>query len=129
MNIPNKRFLTFLFIGIFNTLLDIGIFTLLIYIFGKTPQNIIILNIVSFSIVVICAFFLNGKFTFKNKNLTTQKFFKYYATTIFGMVLNTIIVFVLMTILNFGTVISKIIAASIIVFYNYIISKNYVFRE
>ncbi len=128
MNIPNRRFLTFLSIGIFDTLLDIGIFTLLIYIFGRSPEKIIILNVISFSIVVLCAFFLNGRLTFKDTDLSFKKFMKYYTTSSFGMGLNTTIVSILMIIIGFGTVISKIIAACIVVFYNYTMAKNYIFK-
>ena len=129
MNIPNRRFLTFLSIGIFDTLLDIGIFTLLIYIFGRSPEKIIILNITSFSIVVLCAFFLNGRLTFKDTNLSFKKFIKYYTTSSFGMGLNTAIVSVLMIVIGFGTVVSKIIAACIVVFYNYTMAKKYIFKD
>ena len=129
MDILNRRFLIFLSIGIFDTLLDIGIFTLLIYIFGRSPEKIIILNITSFSVVVLCAFFLNGRLTFKDTDLSFKKFIKYYTTSSFGMVLNTIIVSIFMIIVGFGTVISKIIAACIVVFYNYTMAKNYIFKD
>jgi len=129
MNIPNKRFLIFISIGIFDTLLDIGIFTLLIYIFGKNPEKIIILNIISFSLVMLCAFYLNGKLTFKDKYLTPKKFIKYYGSSSFGMIMNTIIVTFLMINMKFGTIVSKIIAACIVVLYNYTMSKNYIFEK
>ncbi len=129
MNIPNRRFLTFLSIGVFDTLLDILIFTLLIYTFGRSPEKIIILNITSFSFVILCAFFLNGKLTFKDTNLSFKKFIKYYITSSFGMVLNTIIVSIFMIIIGFGTIISKIITACIVVFYNYTTAKNYIFKD
>lgn len=128
MNIPNKKFLTFLSVGIFDTLLDIGIFTFLIFIFGRSPEKIVILNITSFSLVVVCAFFLNGTLTFKDKYLTPKKFIKYYTTSSFGMFLNTAIVSILIIGIGFGTVISKIVAACIILFYNYTMSRNYIFR-
>lgn len=125
----NKRFLTFLSIGVLNTLLDIGIFSVLIYIFGVNPINIIILNIISFSLCVVLSFFLNGKLTFKDKNLTPKKFIKYYSSSLIGMIINTTIVSLLILNLGTGITISKIIASFVVVLYNYKVSKIYIFEK
>jgi putative flippase GtrA len=129
MKIPKKRFLTFLTIGALNTLLDTFLFTGLIAIFGRNPEKIIILNIISFSSVVLCSFFMNGRVTFKDKGLTKKKLVKYYGSSSFGMILNTIIVIFLMTSFGLGTIVSKIIAACTIVIYNYKMSKNFIFEK
>lgn len=126
----NKKFLTYLSIGIFSTLLDILIFTTLVIIYSvKSPQDIGALNILSFSIVVSISFFLNGYFTFKDKNLTKNKLIMFYGSSFMGMILNTSIVVFLMTIIGFGTVISKIIAACVILFFNYTMSKKFIFEN
>lgn len=124
-----KRFLTFISIGIFDTLLDISIFTTLISVFGNQPINIILLNPFSFSIALICSFFLNGRFTFKDEHLTLKKFYKLYASSTFGMILNTSIVYVLITLIGSNAIVSKILAACIIVFYNYTMARKYIFRS
>lgn len=124
-----KRFLTYLSIGIFDTLLDIIIFTTLISVFGTQPINIIIFNPFSYSIAIVCSFFLNGRFTFKDEHLTLKKFYKLYISSTFGMILNTSIVYVLITLIGSNTIISKILASCIVVFYNYAMCKNYIFRS
>lgn len=124
-----KQFLTFISIGIFDTLLDISIFTTLISVFGTQPINIIIFNPFSYSIAIVCSFFLNGKFTFKDEHLSLKKFYKLYASSTFGMILNTSIVYVLITLIGSNTVLSKIFASCIVVFYNYAMCKNYIFRS
>ncbi len=129
MNIPNKRFLTFVLIGIFSTLFDAVIFTTLISVFGKDVEKIVMFNMMSFSIVVLCSFFLNGKLTFKDNDLTPKKLMKYYSSSSIGMGLNTVIVLILLTMIGFGTIVSKIIAACIIVFYNYSMSKKFIFES
>ena len=128
MNIPKKRFLTFLSIGAFNTLLDALIFTALILVFGISTLNILILNITSFSIVMLSAFYLNGKFTFKDGDLSLRKFIKYYMSSSFGMALNTALVIILISSFGLGTIISKIIAACIVVIYNYTMCKKFIFE-
>ena len=125
----NKRFLTFISIGVIDTFLDIGLFTFLISTFGRSSEKIVILNLISFSTIVLLSFYLNGKFTFKDKNLTKKKLIKYYASSSFGMFLNTLIVTLLMINFGLGTIISKIISACVVVFYNYIMSKKYIFGE
>lgn len=125
----NKTIFIFLLIGTFNTLLDTGIFTTLINIFGKNTQNILLFNVISFSTTIISAYTLNGKITFKDDNLTLRKFVKYYISNIFGMFLNTIITYTMINILIFGMVTSKIIAACVVVIYNFTISKNYIFKR
>jgi len=128
MNIPKKRFLTFLSIGAFNTLLDALIFTALILVFGISTLNILILNITSFSIVMLSAFYLNGKFTFKDGDLSLRKFIKYYMSSSFGMALNTALVIILISSFGLGTIVSKIIAACIVVIYNYTMCKKFIFE-
>lgn len=124
-----KQFLNFICVGIINTVVDISIFTTIIFFFGTQQLNIIIFNIFSYSVGVVCSFFLNGRYTFRDKQLTLKKFYKLYASSSFGMVLNTLIVYVLMTIIGINTVISKIFAAFIIVIYNYTLCKKYIFRH
>lgn len=124
-----KRFLTFISIGIINTLLDISIFTALISVFGTKPINIIIFNPFSYSIAIVCSFFLNGKFTFKDEHLTLKKFYKLYASSTLGMILNTSIVYVLITLIGSNTIISKTLASCIVVLYNYAMCKYYIFRS
>jgi len=122
-----KKFLTFISIGVLDTFLDMGLFTFLISTFGRSLEKVVILNLISFSSIVIIAFYLNGKFTFKDKNLTKKKFIKYYTSSSFGMFLNTLIVALLMINFGLGTIITKIISACVVVFYNYVMSKNYIF--
>ncbi len=120
-----KQFLKFLSVGVANTIVDIGVFTLLIYLFGI--YYIISINVLSYSIGIICSFFLNAKYTFKDNDLTFKKFSKLYASSLFGMGLNTLIVYALI-VAGVNTVITKISASGIVVMYNYIICKRYIFK-
>lgn len=128
-NILKTRFFSFISIGALDTILDMIFFSALIFIFGKSPEKVVVFNIISFSIFVILGFILNGKYTFKDEFLSLKKFIKYYTTSSIGMILNTIIVSVLMIYLNFMAPISKIITACIIVFYNYTMARKYIYSE
>lgn len=123
----SKRFLTFTVIGVINTIVDISILYLLILIFGNAPVYILLLNMISYSIGIMSSFILNGVFTFNDKNLTTDKFLKLYASSIGALIINTFVVFVLIGIKT-DVVISKIIAAGVVVVFNYNVCKNYIFK-
>lgn len=123
----SKRFFTFLSVGIINTVVDISILYLLILIFGNSPIYILLLNMISYSTGVMSSFILNGMFTFNNKNLTTDKFIKLYASSIGALVINTFVIFVLLGIKT-DVVISKIIAAGVVVLFNYNMYKNHIFK-
>jgi putative flippase GtrA len=45
------------------------------------------------------------------------------------MILNTSIVYVLITLIGSNTIISKIVASCIVVFYNYTMARKYIFRS
>jgi len=123
----NMKISYFVLVGIVTTLTDIVIFTSFIYLFGKSYENIIIFGIISYSIVILFSFILNGKLTFKDRYLSNKKFIIYYISASMGMLFNILIVMILMIDIGLGTIISKIIAACIIVFYNYTVSKKYIF--
>ncbi len=122
-----NRFYKFIMVGVINTILDISIFVTLIYFFGT--QNVILFNIFSYSVGIICSFFLNGKFTFNDKNLFITKFIKLYLSSSFGMLINTLIIFITITLFGMNVILSKIIATIIVVMYNYFICKNYIFEN
>lgn len=124
----SKRFLTFTLIGVINTIVDISILYLLILIFGNNLLYIPIFNIISYSFGIVSSFILNGRFTFKDKNLTTNKFIKLYTSSIGGLFINTIIIF-LLTFFKVNIIISKIVATITVVVYNYIICKRYIYAQ
>lgn len=125
----NKKFLTYILIGGFNTVIDIIMISTLTFLFGNSNMKILIFNSISYSIGVLLGFILNGKFTFKDNNLTFKKFIKLYISALIGLVLNTIIVLVIINMFKLPLIIAKIIAACIIVFYNYTICKQFIFRS
>ncbi|WP_372855134.1 GtrA family protein [Pedobacter sp.] len=117
-----NRFLTYTGIGIFNTILDICILFVLVAIFGQNAS----LNIISYSVGVASSFYLNSKITFKLP-LTTNRFYKCYASSLFAILINTIVVFALLV--PFGIFTTKIIAALVVLLYNYAVSVKFIFGD
>ena len=125
----NYKIITYLIIGAINTIIDISVIFTLVSIFGQTALHIAIFNITSYTIGVISGFYLNGIFTFKDKNLSFKKFLKLYASAAFGVVINTVIVILLIKGLLLHIIIAKIFAACIVVFYNYTMCNKFIFNQ
>ncbi len=124
-----KEFLTFCSIGIINTLIDFSIFNFLLYFFGISSW-IILFNIISYSIAIVNSFILNSKITF-NKNIEINNFGKFYIILVFGLGLNTSIVYLLYLIDNsqLSLNIFKLIASVVVAFVNYMLCKKFIFGE
>jgi len=125
----NYRIITYLTIGTINTIIDTSILYVLLTIFGITTFNIATFNVVSYTVAVICGFFLNGKFTFKDNNLTLKKFIKLYISAAFGVVINTVIVVILIENLMLSIIISKLLAACIVAIYNYTMCHKFIYTQ
>ena len=82
----------FVFIGLFNTLVDFSILNVLIFAFGL---NKIVANTISVSIAMIISFLLNKFIVFRhNEKNNTIRFVKFIVITAFGLyVLQNVIVF------------------------------------
>ena len=90
----------------------------------------IISNIIAYSISTLNSYLWNSKWVFKytgdNVNQTT---FKFITLNIIGLVLNTIILFLLVDIIKLPKIIALIIATGVVMILNYIINKLWVFKK
>lgn len=76
-------------VGIINTLVDIGIFNVLKFVFGFTT---VIANIISVSAAIVNSYVWNKRWTFhdKDKNISKQ-FIVFVVLSIGGLIINTIV--------------------------------------
>lgn len=120
----NHRFIKFLIVGSICTAIDFVLFTLLHL---TLHYHVIYSNIISYSTGLICAFFINRKWTFVDStHRHNSQFWLSILLGYVGLVLNTAIVWYLSTMIHI--VAAKCIAVGIIVFYNYFSNKRLVFR-
>jgi putative flippase GtrA len=133
MNPAGRHFLSYLSVGIFITVIDVAIVAAGVYLFGNTNPVVIIGNIIGYLIATYLSFVLNGKYTFKDNDLTFKKMMKLYVATSFGFGINTVIVLSMINFLplntEIGIIFSKIVAAVIIFFYNYLMCQRFVFAR
>lgn len=119
------RFIKFALVGILNTLIN----WILFFILNNMGVYYLIANVISYSISTLNSYVWNSKWVFKykgdNKKETTLKFI---LLNIFGLILNTLILFVLVDKLGFNKMIGLIITTAIVMIINYLINKLWVFK-
>jgi putative flippase GtrA len=83
----------FIAIGILNTVIDFGIFNILIFVFNL---NSVVANTISVSIAMTISFFLNRSIVFRHEGKNNaSRFIKFIAITAFGLYfIQNLIVFV-----------------------------------
>lgn len=120
------RFIKFAFVGALNTLINWVLF----FILNSIGIYYILSNIIAYSVSTINSYIWNSKWVFNyegdNKKATTLKFI---ALNIFGLVLNTIILFILVDIINLNKMIGLVIATLIVTCVNYLVNKFWVFTN
>ncbi|WP_286229705.1 GtrA family protein [Neobacillus mesonae] len=133
MSIPflkNKEVINYLVFGVLTTIVNIIIFILCTTIFNI---NYKISTIFAWIISVIFAFFTNKLFVFNSVSFKPRIIFKELLTFV-GFRLASLgvdigMMFILIELLNFNEVFSKILANTIVVLVNYLASKLFIFKS
>jgi len=81
----SKRPLIFLAVGILNTLLDFGFYTLLTSMFLSDTNDIALAGIISGTFALLCAFATHGYITFRGSYLGHKTLIRFLLFTGFGM--------------------------------------------
>lgn len=132
-----RKKVSFLLIGVINTLVDISIYTLLVQL------NILLMfyaNFISTTAGIGCSFYLNRRFTFQQTNKAGKKsFITFFAITAFGLwVLQPIVIFLVDGVLagrNWSipdillTLLPKLVATGITLVWNFVLYDRIVFRN
>ena len=125
-----KEKILYLFFGGLTTLLSLlTYFILTNTIFNSNISiELQITNIISWLIGFLFAFFTNRNYVFNSNNNPKKEFLKFFIVRIFTLILDMLIMFIFVTILNYNDLIMKIISQIIIIISNYLLSKMVVFK-
>ena len=97
---------------------------------AKIPIQLQIANIISWTIGVIFAYYVNRVFVFKSKNDNKkQEIFKFFLSRLFTLVLDMLFMGLTVTILGLNDKIMKIVSNIIVIIFNYILGKFVVFKK
>lgn len=83
------QFMRFGIVGVFNTILDLAILNLLVYLFTvKDPMVFAFCKGASFFIALINSYFMNKYFTFAKKQRSTKEFYLFIIVSLVGLIIN-----------------------------------------
>lgn len=124
-----KEIIWYGFFGVLTTLINIISFFLL----DKIGINLYVSNFLAWLISVLFAFITNKLFVFNSKSVNKKVLLKELTSFIFFRILSLGIdmfgMYICISLLNLGKLISKIIVNIVVIISNYIFSKLFVFKE
>lgn len=120
-----EEIINYIIVGAFTTLVS-----LLSYYLVLLFTNYMIATIISWICAVIFAFIFNRKNVFKSSNLNIkEEFVKFVGSRLFTLLVEMIIMYLLVDIINISEELSKIVLQFITLTLNYILSKLFVFKN
>lgn len=122
-----ERILKFGTVGMISFIIDFG---LTYFLKEKLKQNKFIANSTGFIISATVNFIINRHWTFSSTehDLLVQ-FSKFLTIASFGLLLNTVIIYILNTKIRLNFYLSKLIAVFIVMFYNYSMQALFTFNS
>lgn len=120
------RFMKFGIVGIVNTLINWIIF----FVLNEIRIYYITANIIAYLIATANSYFWNFKWVFKyEKGENIKASLKFISLNLLGLVLNTIMLYLLVDLFHLEKMISLIITTAIIMIINYSVNKLWVFKS
>ena len=126
-----KEIIVYIVVGILTTLIGLIVYYFLTYFF-LNPVNKIELqcaNIITWIISVIFAFFANRVYVFHSCQSKIVEAFKFIFARISSLLLDMALMFILVSVMKFNHVVTKLFVQIIVILTNYILSKFLVFKK
>lgn len=125
-----EEIIKYLIIGVLTTIINYLVFVISINSFGIEMH---ISNIIAWIVSVIFAYFTNKLFVFESKSFAFQiigkEILSFGAARVFSLVLEEIILYVFVNLLNMNQLIIKLIANVVVIIVNYVLSKFIIFKK
>ena len=125
----NEEIINYLITGAIGVAISISVY----WICRKLHLDIVVSNVISWIIAVICMYILNKLFVFKTKCKNSISAFKefifFILARVFTLVVETLILWIGANILKINDIIVKIIAQIVIIILNYLLSKLWIFKK
>jgi len=126
-NLPKtvKQLLGFSVVGVFNNLIFLAVYYLVIYF---NTRWYLIGNILGFLVSTLNAYMMNSKFVFKAEKLNKKSLVKTYCTYIMSLGISTLLLYVLVNRLDIDASIAPIISLMITIPFNFLMNRFWVYR-
>ena len=126
-----KEIILYLIFGVLTTVVSLAAYYLCTITF-LNPNNAIeiqIANIISWIICVTFAFFTNRKYVFESKEDIKKEGIKFYISRLSALLIDVVMIFIFVSLLKINDKIIKLVNQVIIIIFNYIASKLFVFKK
>lgn len=126
-----KEILLYLIFGVLTTVVSLLTYYLCTITF-LNPNNAVeiqIANIISWITCVTFAFFTNRKYVFNSKEEIKKESVKFYISRLSALLIDVVMIFVFVSVLKINDKIIKLVNQVIIIIFNYIASKLFVFKK
>lgn len=127
-----KEIIYYLIFGVLTTVVSLATYYALVYTIldPNKPIELQVANVVSWIFAVTFAYLTNRKFVFDSTNPNVAKeAIKFYFARITSLLVDMLLMYILVTRLNYNDKIIKIIVQVVIIILNYILSKLIVFKK
>ncbi len=124
-----RQFIKFSMIGVLNTLIDVGIYFILIRSIHFFLVNFILAKAISYIIASINSFIFNRRYTFKSHNTSWLYILPFMSVGAIGLIINVSILDLLVRVAGLNQLYSVIIATLAVLSYNFLFSKFYIFSN
>ena len=122
----NKEIRAYLIFGVFTTLVNIFLFFSFVSLF---KFNYLFANVLAWFFSVVFAYITNRVWVFESKNdKILIEFSLFLGSRMFSGLLDTLLMFILVSILYFDDMVSKILVGIIVVIINYLLSRDVIFK-
>lgn len=129
MKILTREAISYIFVGILTTIIGLVIYQ----IFLNLNFSIVLANTASTLVAILFAYIANKIWVFRslqfNPKILFKEFFKFLSSRFITYVIDTILLVVLVNMLSYDPLISKISTSVVIIFLNYVASKKIVFKK
>lgn len=124
-----KEVILYLIFGVLTTVVSLVTYFICTELFLDTnsPLELQIANVISWITCVTFAFFTNRKYVFNSKANIKKEGIKFYISRISSLVLDIALMFIFVTLLKLNDKTIKLVNQIIIIIFNYIVSKLFVF--
>ncbi len=120
-----RNFILYCLIGVINTGVDLGIFTLLQYL----GLHYLIANIISYHCGIVCSFLLNRMVNFKVKDKPMRRFLSFYGISLLAVAVSEGMLYLFVSVMGLHSVVAKIISMVIIAICQFLFVKRFTFRK
>ena len=125
-----RQFVKFVIVGGVNTLVDWGVYWLIIHFTGWSVQNLKQLaKALSFVVSATSNYIMNRVWTFRyNEKKVLKEASKFFAVALIGLVFNNAIFYVVTGILHWKDFWGLVIATGLVLFWNFFANKKWTFK-